>query len=125
MIAKRDQHIAPRQLLQLLEDSLTPSQHAETQRHLDECKHCRRVLESISGNERWWNETRQVLRESSLGHLPSHAPTERSRDESIQPASNDIETRSEQGTTDPAVDWIQPLLDPSEVGRLGELGRYP
>jgi serine/threonine protein kinase len=112
MIAEPHRHVQTGTLRELLDDSLSPEQTECVQVHLGSCDHCRDELERIAGEQSWWQETVDVLSQSTLTPPSSQQPT-RSR----QPGRH--------VTLDSSVQWIRPLLDDSTASDLGRIDHYP
>ena len=106
MIAEPHRHVQTGTLRELLDDSLSPEQTECVQVHLGSCDHCRDELERIAGEQSWWQETVDVLSQSTLTP-PSSQPATRSG----RPGRHI--------TLDSSVQWIRPLLDDSTDSDLG------
>lgn len=108
MIAKSMPHIDGETLRQLLEERLPreTTQHVET--HLAACADCRDQLESIAGQRSWWDETAEILSESTLS----------ARSGNLSGSSAIV--------LDASVDWIRPLLDVAdhESSGIGKIDQY-
>jgi serine/threonine protein kinase len=62
MIA-RHSHCNTTRLAGLLEESLSPELQLSVTQHLDSCEYCQHALQELAGDDRWWQDTRQVLSE--------------------------------------------------------------
>ncbi|MGB7326409.1 MAG: protein kinase [Rubripirellula sp.] len=103
MISTKDYHFDDQILMELLDDSLPAGRAEQVQLHLSSCTRCRHSLERLAASEPWWNETVAVLGQS------------------VTIPDEDRSTAAEIGT---AVDWLLPILQPSDAG-IGMLDRYP
>lgn len=111
MIAQPNQHYPPDVLRDLLDEALSRDQTERVEQHLSGCEACRSQLASIAGQEHWWNETVEVLSESTLNVKAKHdAPS------STGAAS----------PFDSSIEWIRPLLEPcpEDSTALGRLDGY-
>ena len=106
MVAESERHYDNDVLQQLLDDSLSSADASRIERHLSSCDQCRSELEEIAGEKSWWHETVGALSDSTLGQSVG-------------------ERRDASSPLDPSIDWIRPLLDPSDDGQLGRIDRYP
>ncbi len=116
MIAKpgREEPCSHDRLLGLLDDALPLDEATATQSHLDGCPRCREALQELAGSGEWWDETRDMLRETT-----NHAPKTTTHSKPLSHSTGRSVERSQ-------AQWIQPLLEPDEsAGRLGRLGAYP
>lgn len=106
MVAESNQHYEHESLQQLLDENLSVAEAHRIESHLSSCDHCRAELEQIAGTDAWWDETVSVLSGSTIGK-PAVVP------------------HLDSPSLDPSIDWLQPLLDESDVGQLGCIDRYP
>ncbi|MFK8114724.1 MAG: protein kinase [Rubripirellula sp.] len=116
MIAKQN-HYEPDQLKMLLDDRLPLQEARQVETHLSRCASCQQQLQRIAGAPEWWNETVEVLSESTVGATRLKLQGEH---------NGTIPLRS----LDASLDWIQPLLESTETGRdgvgsIGRIDQYP
>ena len=107
MIAEPNRHIHTETMRDLLEERLDHDLIEQVESHLGACPQCQSELESIAGQPDWWNETIDVLSESTLRPVEGQVTPLRSR------------------TIDASLDWILPLFDKSSDGELGRIDQYP
>lgn len=103
MIAQPDRHYEQETLRHLLDEHLPRDQADQVESHISHCASCRKAMEAIAGEEKWWDETVQVLGEPTL--LPAKSP------EVVQ-------------TLDASLDWVRPLLDESSGEGVGRIDKY-
>lgn len=108
MIAKPNQHFSDDMLRDLLDDRLPAEEARRIEEHLNECADCRTRLEELAGQDHWWNETIDVLSESTLGITEKRRFT-------VAPDEHDQ-----------SIDWIRPLLEPcpEDTNAIGRLDGY-
>lgn len=102
----------------LLEERLPPDTEAEFLTHLERCETCRRELEALAANPKWWKEAKKLLAPSPAGSPATAGP---------QGDPTDLpDSETAQGS------WrafLQPTDAPGSIGRLdrydvvGLLGR--
>ena len=108
MIAQPEKHIEKRLLQLLLDERLEEGDVDRIESHLERCDRCRSELESVAGDDRWWDETIQVLSECTRG------AGERSPSDSGHPAVQQ------------SLQWLLPVLDPpGDEDVLGRIDSYP
>jgi serine/threonine protein kinase len=108
MIAQPDRHYEHQTLCELLDEELPREQAEQVESHLGQCESCRDALEEIAGQRHWWDETVEVLSEST-----------------VAPKSSLTESRVALRTLDRSLDWIRPLLDDSTADGIGAIDKYP
>jgi eukaryotic-like serine/threonine-protein kinase len=86
----------PSRLRLLLEDRLSDDDQAALAGHLEDCASCRRGLESLAAESRWWGDARLLRGEEPPSPTAGRDPTE-----------------------GPALDFLAPPDDPEHLGRLG------
>lgn len=118
MIAKQEPHYEIDKLRELLDERLPIPEARRVENHLSECERCRGKLKAIAGEPMWWNETAEVLGNSTfVDPAVSHGPYS-AGDSGIQLTSLDA-----------SLDWIRPLLQPVSQqpacgdGQLPAIGR--
>lgn len=102
MIAGPSRHYDADTLRQLLDEDLPLEQAKRVELHLSRCQECRSQLQDLAGERHWWNETIDVLSESTS--TPKDSPIDSSAGLSLLDAS---------------LDWIRPLIDGSVDGESG------
>ena len=101
MIAGPHRHYDPDTLRQLLDEDLPGSQATLVEQHVAECAQCRNELEQLAGAQPWWDETVDVLGESTIAPTRHHV-----RDGDFDNGDDPL---------DPSLDWIRPLLSDDEI----------
>ena len=96
MIAQPNRHYDQETLRQLLDEDLPRDQVATVESHLSTCESCRSELEHLAGQRHWWDETVNVLTESTIAAKENSQNVKRS----AQPL-------------DASLEWIRPLLEQS------------
>lgn len=102
MIAQPNRHFDQRTLQLLLDEELSRDEVDRVEVHLSVCDSCRAELEELAGQPQWWNETVDVLSESTV--TKDTATMER----------NAAVTPRPQQSIDASIDWIRPLLDQAD-----------
>jgi serine/threonine protein kinase len=108
MIAQPNRHYENDTLRELLDEVLPREEAEQVEVHVGQCQTCRSELERIAGQRHWWDETVEVLTESTVA--PGHAL-----------AQSPVPLR----TLDQSLDWIRPLLDDSDSDDIGLMDQYP
>ena len=93
----------PKRLRALLEDRLPADEQAETAGHLESCPECRRGIERLAAESRWWDDARELAGDAEASG--------KSREE----------THPESNLGAPSFDFLGP---PSSPGYLGRFGPY-
>ncbi len=105
-------HIEDETLQALLAETLSSDQAERIESHLCKCDQCQSNLEQLAGGPDWWDETVNVLTESTLAPIALRSEK-----------TNQI--RSSEPAFDASLEWIRPLLDPSVSDHLGRIDQYP
>lgn len=110
----RSSHCNPNQLKRLLDGGLTASLADDVTRHLENCADCRQHMETLAGNESWWDDARRFLSDDDVV-LANDGPT---TGETIQlcAISGEIDTAPDELV----IDFLSPSENPAMLGRLGE-----
>ena len=82
----------PNRLRLLLDDELPEDSQADLARHVQACRRCRRRLEALAAEARWWKDVAELLRPSEEDSLSAPGPR---------------------------LDFLAPSDDPEKLGRLG------
>ncbi|MGI9474856.1 MAG: serine/threonine-protein kinase, partial [Rubripirellula sp.] len=103
MIAQPDRHYDLDTLRQLLDEDLPRDQVENVESHLSICESCRDELEHLAGQRHWWDETVNILTESTITAKENAGRISRSP----QPL-------------DASLEWIRPLLAQSSEAEMAE-----
>jgi hypothetical protein len=104
----------PNRLRLLLDDQLPDDTQAEVAEHIETCRSCRRRLEALAAEARWWQEVQQFLTPEAARESP-HAELQAPGAEAAGTAGGagiPAEKRH-------ALGFLAPSDDPRKLGRLG------
>ncbi|EMI44761.1 serine/threonine-protein kinase [Rhodopirellula sp. SWK7] len=101
MIAKQNPHFETDTLRELLDERLPRSEAQRIESHLSDCEHCRTQLQNVAGESMWWDETIEVL-----GNSTFIEPTRE------RGSGSSVDASSPLHSLDASLDWIRPLLQP-------------
>lgn len=108
MIAQPERHYEHETLCELLDEELPREQAEQVETHLNECQSCRDALEEIAGQRHWWDETVEILSESTVAPKQSLAESK----DNLRPLDRSLE-------------WIRPLLESTDGDGIGAIDQYP
>jgi len=89
----------PRRLSELLEDRLPADEQSRLTAHLDCCASCRRMLDHLAADGRWWHDLRAFVGPEAQG--------------------DDREGKPGEDLEEPALDILEPADEPGALGRFG------
>lgn len=124
MIAKPDRHIENEELRRLLDDALSSEQVEQIESHLDRCETCRGELEELAGAQQWWQETVEVLSQSTMSQPKANLDDELTSGQAGTPTHASGQQQGDR-LVDSSLDWIRPLLDGPTEDNLGHIDHYP
>lgn len=116
-----------RRLAVFLRGELPQSEEAQVTRHLDTCSRCQREIETFAGEDRWWQEARDLLTPEPFPAFgPAvNSPWERSSRPAGVPSSGHADGDHEPSPIDADSHWglapgfLDRTDDPASLGRIG------
>ena len=110
--------VDPLRLQLMLENRLPEVERHELESHLACCDVCRKVLEKIAGDTRWWEDARRFVPEE-LAPSDSLETSGEDRPDSMPEDRSGSARAAAPWSEELWLDFLAPSLDPNAIGRLG------